>query len=74
MSAPNAPPGGVVRRLIFLKIDTTDATNTPTAMFGINATREPQFFADVDIHNLVLLGIHPLGPGTGWGRVPTPMF
>jgi hypothetical protein len=43
-------------------------------MFGINATRVPEFFADVDIHNLVLLGIHPLGAGTGWGRVPTPMF
>jgi hypothetical protein len=74
MSAPNAPPGGVVRRLIFLKVDTTGAVNTPAAMFAINATRAPQFFADVDIHNLVLLGIHALGPGTGWGRVPTPMF
>jgi len=31
-------------------------------------------FADVDIHNLILVDIRPLGPGTGWGRVPTPMF
>jgi protein-S-isoprenylcysteine O-methyltransferase Ste14 len=74
MTAPNAPPGGIVRRLIFLKVDTGSPTSSPTADFGINATREPQFYADVDIHNLLLLDLHPLGPGTGWGRVPTPMF
>ena len=74
MSAPNAPPGGIVRRLIFLRIGSPGPTNTPALLFGINTTREPQCFADVDIHNLVLLDIHPLGPGTGWGRVPTPMF
>jgi protein-S-isoprenylcysteine O-methyltransferase Ste14 len=74
MSAPNAPPGDVVRRLIFLRIDSAGPADTPAQLFGINTTREPQFFADVDIHNLVLLDIHPLGPGTGWGRVPTPMF
>jgi protein-S-isoprenylcysteine O-methyltransferase Ste14 len=74
MSAPNAAPGGVVRRLIFLRIDAAGPANMPTALFGVNTTREPQFFADVDIHNLVLLDIHQLGPGTGWGRVPTPMF
>jgi hypothetical protein len=32
------------------------------------------FFVDVDMHNLILLDIHSLGPGTGWGNVPTPMF
>ena len=73
-SATSTAPGGVVRRLIFLRIDLPGATSTPASMFGINATRVPEFFADVDIHNLVLLEIHPLGAGTGWGRVPTPMF
>jgi hypothetical protein len=34
----------------------------------------PQFFVDVDLHTLTLLGVKDLGPGTGWGRVPTPMF
>jgi protein-S-isoprenylcysteine O-methyltransferase Ste14 len=69
-----AGPAGAVRRLIFLRIDSPHSVSTRGALFGINATREPQFFADVDIHNLVLLDIQPLGPGTGWGRVPTPMF
>jgi protein-S-isoprenylcysteine O-methyltransferase Ste14 len=67
-------PGGKVRRLIFVRIDSPQPTSTPALMFGINTTRVPQFFADVDIHNLILLDIEPLGPGTGWGRVPTPMF
>jgi protein-S-isoprenylcysteine O-methyltransferase Ste14 len=74
--APATSPaaGGVVRRLIFLRIDAPQAAHTPGRLFGINTTRVPQFLADVDIHNLVLLDIRPLGPGTGWGRVPTPMF
>ncbi|MBZ5637846.1 MAG: isoprenylcysteine carboxylmethyltransferase family protein [Acidobacteriia bacterium] len=74
MPASNVAPGGIVRRLIFLRSDSSRPASTPSALFGINGTRVPQFFADVDIHNLVLLDIHPLGPGTGWGRVPTPMF
>lgn len=69
-----AGPTGAVRRLIFLSVNSPQSAGSPAALFGINATREPQFFADVDIHNLVLLDIRPLGPGTGWGRVPTPMF
>jgi protein-S-isoprenylcysteine O-methyltransferase Ste14 len=73
-SAMSAVPGGMVRRLIFLRVDPPRAGDTPALLFAINSTRVPQFFADVDIHNLVLLDIHPLGPGTGWGRVPTPMF
>jgi hypothetical protein len=43
-------------------------------LFGMGATREPLFFVDVDLHSLALLGVQDLGPGTGWGRVPTPMF
>jgi len=65
---------GAVRRLIFLGIDVPRSSNTPGIIFGINTARVPQFFMDVDMHNLVLLDIHSLGPGTGWGRVPTPMF
>jgi hypothetical protein len=67
-------PGGIVRRLIFLRLDSPRPGNTRAIIFGITTNRVPLFFADVDIHNLVLLDIHSLGPGTGWGRVPTPMF
>jgi protein-S-isoprenylcysteine O-methyltransferase Ste14 len=67
-------PGATVRRLIFLGIDAPQSSNTPGLIFGINTARVPQFFIDVDMHTLVLLDIHSLGPGTGWGRVPTPMF
>jgi protein-S-isoprenylcysteine O-methyltransferase Ste14 len=66
--------GGTIRRLIFLGIDAPRSSNTPRLIFGINTARIPQFFVDVDVHNLALLDIHSLGPGTGWGRVPTPMF
>jgi protein-S-isoprenylcysteine O-methyltransferase Ste14 len=71
--APSAP-GGVVRRLIFLRVEAPRGARGPAALFAIDGTRTPQFFADVDIHNLVVLDLEPLGPGTGWGRVPTPMF
>jgi protein-S-isoprenylcysteine O-methyltransferase Ste14 len=67
-------PGATVRRFIFLGIDAPRSSNSPGMIFGINTSRTPQFFADVDMHNLVLLNIRSLGPGTGWGRVPTPMF
>ena len=73
--APAMTPaaGGVVRRLIFLRVD-APAADWPRALFSINAGRVPLCVADVDMHNLVLMDIRPLGPGTGWGRVPTPMF
>jgi protein-S-isoprenylcysteine O-methyltransferase Ste14 len=64
----------MVRRLIFLRLDSPRPVRTRAQIFGITTTRVPQFFADVDIHNLILLDIHDLGPGTGWGQVPTPMF
>ena len=73
-SATSSAPGGIVRRLIFLRIDSPCLENTRAKIFGITTNRVPLFFADVDIHNLVLLEIHSLGSGTGWGRVPTPMF
>ena len=72
--APATAPGGVVRRLIFLRIESSDSSGKPGLLFGINTARIPVFLADVDVHNLTLLDVRPLGPGTGWGRVPTPMF
>jgi hypothetical protein len=72
--ATTAAPDGTVRRLIFLRLDSPRLENTRAIIFGITTTRVPLFFADVDIQNLALLDIHPLGTGTGWGRVPTPMF
>jgi hypothetical protein len=74
MSAPAAGGTGVVRRLIFVCIRTPGASADPASLFLINAERVPQFYADVDIHHLVQLAVKDLGPGTGWGNVPTPMF
>jgi protein-S-isoprenylcysteine O-methyltransferase Ste14 len=73
-SATSPASGGTVRRLIFLRLDSPGSGSTRASIFGINTARVPQFFADVDIHNLIVLDIQSLGPGTGWGRVPTPMF
>jgi protein-S-isoprenylcysteine O-methyltransferase Ste14 len=74
MSAPTAGGSGIVRRLIFLRIVSAGDTADAASLFAINAERIPQFFVDADIHNLVQLRIQDLGPGTGWGDVPTPMF
>jgi protein-S-isoprenylcysteine O-methyltransferase Ste14 len=73
-SMQGTPPSATVRRLIFLNIHTSRETNAPASMFAINADRTPRFFIDADIHNLQLLDVKDLGPGTGWGLVPTPMF
>jgi len=63
------------RRLIFLDIPSADAAQAaPSALFSLGAVRVPEFFADVNLHTLQLLDVKALGPGTGWGRVPTPMF
>jgi protein-S-isoprenylcysteine O-methyltransferase Ste14 len=72
--APGAATAGVARRIIFLRVQTPREAATPASLFAINATRIPRFLADVDIHNLVLLEIKDLGPGTGWGNVPMPFF
>jgi protein-S-isoprenylcysteine O-methyltransferase Ste14 len=71
---PGATTGGAVRRLIFLNIRTSREAAAPASLFAINATRTPRFLADVDVHSLALLQIKDLGPGTGWGKVPTPLF
>jgi protein-S-isoprenylcysteine O-methyltransferase Ste14 len=67
-------PGAVVRRFIFLRIDSPQSSGNARRLFGINAHRVPLFYADVDVHHATVLDVTPLGPGTGWGRVPTPMF
>jgi protein-S-isoprenylcysteine O-methyltransferase Ste14 len=71
---PGAASGGMVRRLIFLEVG--DAATPPgrASVFALDAPRTPLFFADIDVHNLVVQDIRGLPPGTGWGRVPTPMF
>ena len=80
MHDPMAKPGAgaasspTVRRLIFLRVQTGESMDSPASLFRINATRVPQFFMDVDIHELALLRVKDLGAGTGWGLVPTPMF
>ena len=74
MPAPGGAAGGVVRRLIFLRVEAASSANARALLFGINSTRVPLFFADVDIHNLTVMDVQPLGAGTGWGNVPTPMF
>jgi hypothetical protein len=70
-------PGGAARRLIFLRVGGTaggPAPPAPRALFAINAERQPLFFADLNLHTLTVLNVQPLGPGTGWGQVPTPIF
>jgi protein-S-isoprenylcysteine O-methyltransferase Ste14 len=68
------PPSGMVRRLIFLRVGAGEAISDRAALFAINAARTPHFFVDVEMHELAILGVKDLGPGTGWGLVPTPMF
>ena len=43
-------------------------------LFAINALRVPAFMADVDVHDLRVLEIKDLAPGSEWGKVPTPVF
>ena len=73
-AAAGAPPSGAVRRLIFLRVDSPMRADARASLFAINAARTPLFFADVEIHTLALVNLKELGSGTGWGRVPTPMF
>lgn len=71
--AGNDMSTGVVRRLIFLKIDGV-SINTPYDLFSINAKRTPLFMLDVEVHNLRPLELKDLPQDTGWGTVPTPVF
>ncbi len=72
--ATPVPSSGMVRRLIFLRVEAGGSGTARADLFAINAIRTPQFFVDVDMHELALLEVKDLGPGTGWGLVPTPMF
>ena len=65
---------GLVRRMVFLRVEAQSDLPNPADPFGINTRRSPLFVADVDIHNLVLQDVRDLPPETGWGRVPTPIF
>jgi len=73
-AAAAAPSSPTVRRLIFLRVQADESGGAQPDLFSINATRTPQFFVDVDMHELTLLQVKELGPETGWGLVPTPMF
>ncbi len=75
-ASAGAMPRFSERRIIFLKVATAEgaAPADPASLFAIGAVRVPLFFADVDMHALELVAVHALGPGTGWGQVPTPMF
>jgi protein-S-isoprenylcysteine O-methyltransferase Ste14 len=74
MAAPAVAASPTSRRIIFLRVASNGEGSMPSTLFAIDQARVPQFFVDVDMHNLTLLGVKDLGPGTGWGRVPTPMF
>lgn len=65
--------GGIVRRLVLLKIEDV-AIDKPYDMLSINAKRSPQFTLDVEVHGLDLLELKDLPKDTRWGTVPTPVF
>jgi protein-S-isoprenylcysteine O-methyltransferase Ste14 len=65
---------GLIRRLIFLRVEGPTGPHDPSALFAINAQRSPLFLADVDMHTLAVHAVRDLPPDTGWGRVPTPSF
>jgi protein-S-isoprenylcysteine O-methyltransferase Ste14 len=73
-SAGHGGDNGMVRRMIFLRVESQSGQPNPADLFGINVRRSPVFVADVDIHNLVLQDVRDLPAETGWGRVPTPIF
>lgn len=71
--AMGATDAGVIRRLIFLSIEDVPVKKT-SDLFAINALRVPQFFVDVEVHDLKVLEVKDLPRGSGWGTVPTPVF
>ncbi|HAK88351.1 MAG: hypothetical protein A2077_05025 [Nitrospirae bacterium GWC2_46_6] len=72
-STHNIEGNGVVKRMIFLKIDNANGEK-PYDVFSVNAVRTPSFMTDIDIHSLKLLSLKELEVKTGWGSVPTPVF
>ncbi|MGE5239600.1 MAG: methyltransferase family protein [Chloroflexota bacterium] len=71
--APHDMGAGVMRRLVFLRVEGV-LTDKPYDALCINAVRVPEFMMDVDIHGLRILGLNDLPKDTGWGTVPTPVF
>jgi protein-S-isoprenylcysteine O-methyltransferase Ste14 len=70
-----APTGGIVRRLVWLKLDDLPPSGDPFSAFGMDVARTPVFMADVEFHSLQLLAIKDLPLYiTGWNHVPTPVF
>ena len=65
--------GGIIRRLVFLKIEDV-SVDKPYDLLSIGAKRIPQFMLDVEIHELTLIEVKDLPKDTGWGTVPTPVF
>jgi len=77
MHHPGMTAGGIpatLRRIIFVRVETRGGAVTPAALFDMGAPRRPLFLADVDLHEPRCERVQELGPGTGWGDVPTPMF
>lgn len=63
------------RRIIFLDLSGEQRPLTsPADGFGINVRRAPLFFVDVHLHTGEVLRVQDLAGGSGWGKVPTPMF
>lgn len=65
---------GIIRRMIFLRLEPVPADNDAITSLDINRNRIPVFTADLDIHQARLLDIRDLPQTTGWGSVPTPTF
>ena len=73
MMHAHTPENGIVRRRIFVGIEGI-RVDAPSDLFPINARRVLDFMIDVDGHNLTLLEVKELPHGSGWGKVPTPVF
>jgi len=73
-TAQPSPVSGLVRRLIFLRLEPAPAGSDPFASLDIDRSRVPVFTADVDVHEARLLEVRDLPVSTGWGHVPTPTF
>ncbi len=63
---------GPVRRFIFVGVEGAGAD--PASLFAIDARRRPEFLLDAQVHDLKVLDLQDLPPGSGWGSVPGPIF
>jgi hypothetical protein len=63
------------RRVIFIDLSHgAEPLRSAVDQFSINVQRTPLFFVDVHLHTGEVLDVQTLAGGSGWGRVPTPMF